>query len=208
MEYFYKRIDKQIKLIAAYIESPSLIKIIKSCRLKPYTIFSDNFQSSNTKLERHWVDEFGNSLIFEEKISRIIVNDTSTIEYTKTSTDLFFANPIQTTIKNSSFAFVADGNHLDKPFYIIALYGNDEYLRAYIYTTEWNRISPLLLGIKTLNSIFENMNSAWINKIENLEHIVGLELKTAVTTMLPTRQDIKDYFNNDIIIDNIKGIQR
>lgn len=204
LENLYNKIEGHILLIGAYTNDASLIKIIKSCRLKPYSIFTNGF-IPGTRFEKHWVDEFGNSLLFDNKTSRIIMNDTHIIDHTKISTDLFFGNSINATAKNSKFALVARGKHFEKDIYVVALYGQDEYLRAFIYNGKWSRISPLLLGLDALRELFKNIDSPWITEIDKrrLDFSLHFDVDKCITTSLPPKQSMVLYFDNEIITNSI-----
>lgn len=152
IETLYSKIGNRIDLIGSYLEDNSLPKMMRSCRLKPYTIFSTGFQTKFI-FEPHWVDEFGNSLKIENKNIKIIMNDTQVTKNTQISTDLFFGNAINTVAKNSQCVMIITG----KKCYIIAFYGKDEYLRVFFHNKKIAQISPLLLGINTLRELFKTI---------------------------------------------------
>jgi hypothetical protein len=200
LENLYSKIKGHIDLVGAHIEDPILIKIIKSCRLKPYSIFNKGFRF-DTKYENHWVDEFGNSLKLINKQIKILLNDTEIINKTNISTDLFFGNSIAMTIKNSKFAFIMQGEYLGKDIYFVALYGQDEYFRCFIHSKKWYRISPLLLGTNSLHEIYKYIDSVRVNEIskDRLDFVIPLDVKRCITTPIPTKQSIVQYFDSEII---------
>lgn len=204
LENLYTKIDGHILLVAAYHQDQNLIKLIRSSRLKPYTIFTGDFQPG-TRFEKHWVDEFGNSLKFEDKTTRIVLNNTQISENTKVSTDLFFGASIKETAKNSKFALIANGRHFEQDVHLVALYGKDEYLRIFFHKTRWDRISPLMLGLNTLNEMFKNLGNPWITEINKnkLDIQLQFDVDKCITTSLPPRQNITSYFDNEIITNNI-----
>jgi hypothetical protein len=158
LETFYNRIDGRIQLIGSYLNnSDKLPKIIKSCRLKPYSIFSDHFQNK-VVFEPHWVDEFGNSLKIKNKSFNIILNDTEINKNTKISSDLFFGNSIEVIAKNSKCVLVINFE-CNQRCYLVSFYGNDGYLRCFFYYKVIAQISPVLLGINTLVDFFENIHN-------------------------------------------------
>ena len=199
LESLYTKIDGHILLIAAYTQDQSLIKIIRSCRLKPYSVFTKDFQPG-TRFERHWVDEFGNSLQFEGATPRILLNNTQISENTKISTDLFYGASINTTAENSKFAFIVGGKHFEKDFYIVAFYGQDEYLRAFVYNKKWTRISPLLLGLNTLRELFRNVGKRMteIDK-KRLDIALHFNVEKCIAASLPLKESIPLYFNREIL---------
>jgi hypothetical protein len=150
LEKLYNRIDPHIKVISAFYEYDNLYKIIKTCRLKPYCIFTDNF-TDRTKYEKHWVDEFGNSILFEKTGIEIIYNDLNLVENTKINTDLFSKRYIKYFIENGKILILINN--------VVCIYGIDEYIRTFYFENgEIERIPPLMLGIDCLKNIFENIN--------------------------------------------------
>lgn len=204
LENLYIKIDGHIRLVGAYTQNDNLVKIIKSCRLKPYSIFTNDFQPG-TRFEKHWVDEFGNSLKFKNSDPYIVFNDTQIMENTKIGTDLFFGRSVRTTAQSSNFALVVSGNFLDKNLYMVALYGKDEYLRVFIHDGEWRKISPLTLGLKTLQQLFNNLGSLWVNELDKdkLDIFLNFDVEKCIVTSLPPKQNITSYFDNEIIINGI-----
>lgn len=198
LESLYNKIEGHILLVGAYTQDLNLIKIIRSCRLKPYSIFDGSFQPG-TRFEKHWVDEFGNSLKFEGKKPRIVLNDTQLIDNTKISTDLFFGNSINKTANNSKFALIAEGKQNDINFHVAAFYGQDEYLRVFMHDKKWCRISPLLLGINTIHELFKNLGSSYIIEIDKKRLDLHIDIDKCITTSLPPKKDISSYFNDKII---------
>jgi len=199
LENLYVKIDGSISLVAAFTQDDSFIKIIRSCRLKPYSVFTKDFKPG-TRLENHWVDEFGNSLQFEKTVPRILLNDTKISENTKISTDLFHGASINTTADNSSDAFIVSGKFFDKDFYIVAFYGQDEYLRAFIYNKRWTRISPLLLGLNTLRELFRSVGKRMteIDK-KRLDIVLHFDVERCVATSLPMKEGMPLSFNKEIL---------
>lgn len=199
LENLYTKIDGHILLVAAYTQDDSFIRIIRSCRLKPYSIFTNNFQY-RTKLESHWVDEFGNSLQFKGITPRILMNDTQVSDNTKISTDLFFGRSIDTTADSSSDAFIVSGKFLDRDFYIVAFYGQDEYIRAFAYNKKWTRISPLLLGLNTLRELFRHAGKRMteIDK-KRLDIALHFNVERCVLASLPMKESMPLFFNKEIL---------
>lgn len=192
IESFYKRIDKDILLITAITKIQNLSKIIKACRLKPYSIFDKNIEVKYGR-ENHWVDEFGNSLKFYNIEPQIVIDDTNIKDCTKISTDLFYGNSIHNIVKNTKYMLLAIGNRNS----VAALYCNDEYIRCFLISnTMCSRISPLLLGIKTLNIFIKNIMGE-IN-VKELDCLIPFKVERCVITSLPIKQGISSCFNNAI----------
>lgn len=204
LENLYVKINGHILLLGSYTQDNSIVKIIKSCRLKPYSIFTNDFHPG-TRFEKHWVDEFGNSLKFKSTVPHIILGDLKLVDNTKISTDLFFGNSIKTISKNSKFAIIASGKHFDRDIFFAAFYGQDEYIRAFIFNKKWLRASPLLLGINTLHELFKNLNNPWITEIDKkrLDFVPWFEVDKCITTSLPTKQNITSCFEQEEILNII-----
>lgn len=200
LENLYSRIDGHILLASAYIQNPVLIKIIKSCRLKPYSIFTGDFKAG-TRFEKHWVDEFGNSLKFDGTEPHIVLSDPELMNKTKISTDLFFGNSVNTVSKDSKFALIAKGKYFGEELYLVAFYGQDEYFRVFIHNGKWSRISPLLLGMNTLNELHKYIGSQRITEIDKkrLDFVMHFDVDKCITTSLPLRKDMVSFFKNEII---------
>jgi hypothetical protein len=195
LETFYKRIDGQVKLVAAYTENPSLYTIIKACRLKPYSVYKNGFKYATT-LERHWVDEFGITLKLDKKECRILSS-----EDVLSSTDLFYGIDTTTLLKTSRAALFAAG----KRDYIILSLGQDDYLRCHAFTDKVHIISPLLLGLKTLNQFYNNINNGFVNVIDktSLDLIYKIEIEKCVASIMPPNQNILSYFENEKLLNKI-----
>lgn len=211
IEKFYNKIEGYPALIAAYNHNELLPKIIRSCRLKPHSAFENDFEFT-TKLDNIWVDEFGNSLSIEPNDIRLKLNDLTLNKNTRNSTDLFYGNSIKTTGKNSKFALLAAGTDLlsDDDFYLVSFYGVDEYLRTFIFTSSvWTRVSPLMMGVKTLHKFFTSLPNQWINELnrKDLDFVIPFNLTKCITTSWPTKQDISSCFNNSKLINNIRSDQ-
>src|ERR1700733_194693 len=155
LETFYKRIKGHINLVGAFFERKEISNIIKLCRMKPYSLWKNELKPK-TQLEKHWADEFGNSLIFDDKKNiKILMNDTSLESDTTVSTDLFYNN-WDWIKENCKSVCLMQGMYFSKRLEIITFFGEDEYLRSFIiYNGERNRISSLTLGIKSLEEIIK-----------------------------------------------------
>lgn len=200
LENLYSRINGHILLIGSYIQNPTITSIIRSCRLKPYSIFKGEFKAG-TRFENHWVDEFGNSLKFNGTNPHILVGDTEIVSSTKISTDLFFGNSINKTIENSKFIFIANGKYISEDIYILALYGQDEYFRTFIYNREWFRISPLLLGINTLLELYKHIDILRLTEIDKkrLDFVLNFEIDKCMAASSSLKKDMVSKFNDEII---------
>lgn len=202
IENFYKKIAGRTSLIAAYTERPVLEKIIRACRLKPHSVFMDNFRFT-TKLENHWVDEFGNSAYIDSTEIKIKLNDLNIHTNSKTSTDLFYGSSVRTTAQKSKFALIASGKFVNDNILIASFYGNDEYIRTFLYNNTWSKVSPLIIGFDALSVFFNNINYQW-NEIKP-DFGGMLKIDKCITTAWPTKRDIVSYFDNitikEILVD-------
>jgi hypothetical protein len=201
LENLYTKINGHILLVAAYTQDQDIKKIIRSCRLKPHSIFTGDFQPG-TRFEDHWVDEFGNSLKFKDKSARVVLNSVNISDNTKISTDLFFGNSVKTVAENSKSVFIAKGRYLEKDFCLVAFYGQDEYLRVFTHNEKWNRVSPLLLGVATLHELFKHIGNLWteVDK-KRLDFVLPFDVEKCALISLPMKRHITPDFDN--IINNI-----
>jgi len=146
IDHFYERIDGKIRTISAYLSDKAWNFITPACRLKPSSIFTNEFLFDNS-FENSWIDEFGNILLIENKRAKIKYN-----QYKKEllSTDLFDNEPIKNKIKKGVLSCIG----LGKDKFIIGIVGKDRYIRCLLYDQNGLRVcSPLLLGVKRLKAI-------------------------------------------------------
>jgi hypothetical protein len=131
-----------LEIAEAFVGSKVLKRLIISCRLKPYSLFERRFRRA--KLEKLWVDEFGNSLSLSPgRIETDIENPR--IKNTTIGTDLFLCRSIERTMNESASVVVSDNYFL--------FYGKDEYFRC--FSIDGKRCSPLELGGENI-SMFMN----------------------------------------------------
>lgn len=196
LETLYSKIEKRMDLIGAHLSDVEILPMImKSCRLKPYSIFSNDYQS-RTVYEPHWVDEFGNSLKIMNKSCKIILNDVQINKNAKISTDLFFGNSIDSIAKNSECVLLITGK-INAPCYLAAFYGKDKFLRCFFYNKKTIRISPLILGMNTLHGFFINIRSVLkkdINK-DQMDLLIKLDELKYKICWEPT--EWKNYIKGD-----------
>lgn len=144
LDQFNKRIKNKIAVVGGYLEDRSICAIIKSCRLKPLSAYSDNFDLA-TKLETVWVDEFNNVMEIRKKKLKIHFN------YTKipiTTTDLFRYETVKFIAQHSHYACI--GIYPSKKNCIVLFVGSDNYFRCYNVGEDIKLVSPLCVGMKLL----------------------------------------------------------
>lgn len=146
LEQFYKRINGKINLVSGYLQDKSYKFIIKSCRLKPTTVFSNQF-SFQTSLENEWVDEFGNSLQIENRKARIALYSK---KYNCITTDLYRYENINTILKLSRLACVGLRQNGDSCLLCLGL---DNYFRCFFIDENIKTISPLVIGLEVIKQI-------------------------------------------------------
>jgi hypothetical protein len=161
LESFYKINHKRLLLAQSYSEVKDLEFIIRSCRLKPHAgVLSE--KSNKLTLDKWWFDEFGNSLkIIKKQHTNIIYNDLSLDRQKIVCTDPYGNLPMNDVAKISKLAYVCVGKDEDEneDFAIINFLGIDNYFRAYMLMyREWQKISPLVLGMKVLKDISKNLD--------------------------------------------------
>lgn len=146
LDQYHRRIHKKIEMVGAFLEDPYLPKIIRSCRLKPITVFFNDY-SPKKLLESIWVDELGAYLLNIEK-KNIQVRENK-IEIPKHCTDIFRHESISFLVTHSKFACV--GLLPETDCFVLLLGGTDNYFRCYTHFNKSLKIaSPLIIGLKLL----------------------------------------------------------
>lgn len=173
IEKFYEQINKSILLTKAYTEINELEFIIKSCRLKPYNLIIDK-EKYKLQLYKKWFDEFGNSLsIIKKNRLKIIYNDLSVDR--AICTDLYFGLSMEKIVKFSKIVHIIAGYNEDTNdhYFLITFVGIDNYLRSYMYDySQWQKVSPLMLGIKRLKNIFNHLDIKYFHELSNKENFM------------------------------------
>lgn len=173
IENYYENIKPELNLVCSYLEDKSLKDIFIKCRLKPYK-YNSRF-NIKLLLRRHWVDEFGNSLILEKKKIKIIENDMSLDPKHIKYTDLYEGVGIENVSKISKLFYLYYGKDEDtnEDYYMFAFLGIDNYIRVFVfYQCKWYNFSPLSLGIKNLRKITENEDVKVFAKINGKDVVI------------------------------------
>lgn len=139
LNQYYNLIDKHINLVCSYTGNKNLYFVIKSCRLKPYSCVFGKFKTSELKLEKIWIDEYGNSLNIENNKIYINYNNNSIKKNKLIYTDMYEFINFNQTIKLSSFVCVV-GDY-------ISFIGFDGFLRTF---NKNKKVSSLELGLDNL----------------------------------------------------------
>lgn len=161
IDYLHAKLDKQIRLAEGYTEIKGLNFIIKACRLKPYDYI---FREKDNKiiLHRWWFDEYSNSFeITKRKKIKITYNDLRLDRNKIIGTDLYYGLSIDRVAKMSKLVHLLSGKDEDlfQPCSLLTFLGIDNHLRSYLYWDgEWQQVSPLMLGMKNLQTIFKHLN--------------------------------------------------
>jgi len=174
LERFYFNIDRAIRLAQSYSEIKELMFILKSCRMKPYSIFYEK-EIPRLKLYRHWFDEFGNSLyITKRKRIKTVYNDLLLRKREIVCTDLYYGLSLDKIVKLSKIIHLVIGKNEDTHEYylMITFYGIDGYLRSYLYDGEWKQASPFMLGMKRLKNIHKHSDVKYFHQLKNLENFM------------------------------------
>jgi hypothetical protein len=172
-EEYYQKINSEVNLVSSYLEDKSIKDIFIKCRLKPYQ-YNTQFGRKLT-LRRHWVDEFGNSLLIEGKEIKIIENNLSIDEKEVKNTDLYYGLNIEKIFRISKLAHLYYGKDEDasQDCLAITFLGIDNYLRTFCwYQFEWQRFSPLSLGIKNLKKIIESQDIKIFKEINGDDRVI------------------------------------
>lgn len=191
LNQFYKKINKKILLVGAYLGDKELYNIIRGCRLKPIGIFGENFDWS-TKLERLWVDEFNNRLEIKKKKIKIILNSKP---LQTTTTDIYKNSSIKFIINNSSSICIGISGDAES---WIVFRGNDDFLRCYHCSNDQITIcSPLIVGIKVLKCLWQEIPSQW--KPSNIKsELKYLDSVQWIVAQLPLSRVFEPKLNNQL----------
>jgi len=165
LEQFNKKIAKKILLVGAYTNNKFLPNIIKNCRLKPETVFSQTF-NSKSGLETKWVDEFADKYL-EIKNKKIKIQNQQH-KFPNVSTDIFKNETINFIIEHSQSICI--GLIPESTNFILLSRGTDNYFRCYINENDQlNIISPLTVGYKILEAFI---------KFKKQKHFIKLNTKS------------------------------
>jgi hypothetical protein len=160
-EQLLKQIQKNINLVCAYLQDNNFDFIIKSCRLKPISIFEKKF-NNNLKLDNVWFDEFGNTIHITNNTATIVYKDKG-LKDKIISSDMLIGRNIKEISKSSNIIYIFYSDN----FSCVSFLGNDSYLRTFLYeNNKWIPTSSLILGLNTLRLINRNLhinNFAQIN---------------------------------------------
>lgn len=182
LDQFYRKINKKILLIGGYTEDKSIVDIIKSCRLKPISVFSNYFDSSAV-LDTVWVDEFNNNVEIKKKKLRVNLN-ARTLQ--TTTTDIFRNETMEFLISHSSLACI--GLYPDSQNFILLLKGTDNYFRCYsCQNNELSVTSPLIVGLKVLRQCFP-AHLKYFQKLVVKSEIKNLKEVEWLITTLPAQK--------------------
>ena len=161
IEYLHAKLEKHIRLTQSYTEIAGLEFIVKSCRLKPYDyVFKE--RKDKLVLYKRWFDEFGNSFTINRyKGIDIVYNDLSLDRDRIICTDLYYGLSLENVAKMSKLVHLVAGKDEDlyQDCYLLTFLGIDDHLRSYLYWYgEWQQVSPLLMGIKSLSIIAKHLD--------------------------------------------------
>jgi len=173
IELLHAKLDKQIRLAASYSDIPELEFIIKVCRLKPYDYVFDE-RSERIILYKWWFDEFGNSLSMEKsKKVELIHNDLRLDRKRIVSTDLYYGLALEQVAKMSKLVHLVSGKDEDvyEDCAILTFLGIDDHLRSYLYWYgEWQQVSPLVMGMRSLKTIANHIDVKHYHQLGNKEN--------------------------------------
>lgn len=175
LDNFYVEIDKQLRLVGAYMKDNDLPFLLTMCRLKPHAILHEA-EEKKIRLYKWWVDEWGNSLKIKTQSQRkkyyFILNDSALISKKNVCTDLYYCLPLDKMIKMSKLLFLLIGKNQEHT--IVASLGIDNFLRVFaLINYQWQPISPLQLGKTHLRWIIRHRNDLQLGKSStNLKKIV------------------------------------
>jgi hypothetical protein len=153
LDNYYLTIDSKLRIVGAHMEDNDITFLLTMCRLKPHQ------ENKDSKLQRWWVDEWGNSLkirtINQYKQLHIILQDDALKSFIPTCNDLYRCLTLDKMVKMSKLLYLLigkDDQHRDHA--VIASLGIDGFLRVFtLIKGYWHNVSPLSLGSRTLHWI-------------------------------------------------------
>jgi hypothetical protein len=171
LERIHAKLDKQIKLVRSYTEIEGMDFIIRACRLKPRDYV---FEAVDKKIVLHkwWFDEFGNSLIIDKKIS-LIHNDLRLDRKKIVCTDLYYGLTLNRVAKMSKLVHLVVGKDEDllQECCLLTFLGLDDHLRSYLcWYGEWQQVSPLIMGMKSLILLADHLDIKYFQQIGKKEN--------------------------------------
>ncbi len=160
IDSFYRQHESYLAVTAGYMDEPTYPFMLRACRLRPLASHTDTLPKLAT-LQRHWVDEFGNSLYLgKNKRSRVHFGDLSLDRSRIRCTDLFASLSIQDlwSISRLLYCCIGVDDCTDEEVFILSFLGKDNYLRTRVYQNgSWDlNVSPLMLNQYVLRMICEN----------------------------------------------------
>jgi hypothetical protein len=189
IERFYVEIERLILTAKGYTELDHFPFLIKMCRLKPYQLlFGD--KSWKISLHRHWIDEFGNSLLINRKKKlEIRLHDLRIDRNELVSSDLYGELAINKLASMSKLAFFLIGEE----YGIISFLGIDNYLRTSIFINgNWKVCSSLYLGLRVLRAMAVNEELPSFKEWKVKETIIyPCGIHRAFLTSLPVPEELK-----------------
>lgn len=187
---FYSKIEKDIRLIAAYVQLKQVKQIIPFCRLKPYqSVYQKH--SHMTKLHKQWVDEYGNLVIFKQKKMDVVRND---VALNKAIISDFYqglsVDKISLISKLALIEVAKDDVSL-QDYFVVSLLGIDNYLRTFVYLMgEWQYYPSCYLNFEVLRDIvtFSKMNNNFV-QLNHTNVIYPTVFSKSWITSWPPNQD-------------------
>ncbi len=172
-EEYYERIKPEVNLIGSFTGDNQIVEILLKCRLKPYN-YNTQF-NRKLILRKHWVDEFGNSLLIENGKAKIVENHLNIDHSVVKNSDLYFGLPVSKISKISKLAHLSTGvdEDFEEECIVLTFLGLDDCFRTFcLYNGEWRRFSPLSIGLKNIRKILNNTDVKVFNQLTIGERVI------------------------------------
>lgn len=196
LDQFYKRIEKRIALFGGYTEYPLIKEVIKSCRLKPLSVYSNSFRMRDVILEREWVDEFGDKSVGLFRKAPVVKECSRAIPLI--STDIFQNEKPRFIVDHSKYAYI--GKYGKSSDFTLLLMGLDNYVRCYTYKDRVFSISsPLNAGLKVLYSFVSNKLDFPMRKLTVKSEIEEMQKMSWFLINLPANKKLINKIRNNKI---------
>lgn len=196
---FYQKIVRSVRVLTGYTEEPYLEFLIKTCRLKPFDYIFNN-QKKKVVLHREWFDEYGNSLILNDKEPELIFGDLELFNKNIYSSDIYEGLDIVKTRKISKQVILLSCQMLNQEIFFLSFLGIDDYLRTFcVIGEDIKKVSSLYLGQLTIKQIFENKNIRYFKQLKFKKITIppGCTSAKGWISYLPAHSDFLNIVRNN-----------
>jgi hypothetical protein len=154
-----------------------------------------------TTLQRHWIDEYGNSLHIEGKEVKLTLNDLSLKRNKIISTDLYYGLTLDRVIKMSKTMYLCAGKDedLQQPCYWLTLIGLDNYARSFLFLYgEWGQVPTLMLGLERLTMLAQHLDLQYMKLLPDCKNYpIPCQRAWECVSLLPATTSLLDEIRKE-----------